>query len=227
MRHTNDNEALTHLGMPERTIPVLIPCERGARDGFTALGEPSNTSVRRVGRKVLQEFLDETRRASVERKYGAVPRRDRERILYLLGLADAISRRDPRRLRAAVEGFVSDQEWLQPLWEQIARSPLQELQNELNSLIANARLVVWWADRERRMALGIYCDTASSALSALILSTIGQPGGLGVCRRPQCRKPFIRLRGTSKQDYCSYKCRVAAGMVRYRARKKRKARKRR
>jgi hypothetical protein len=224
---TNHNEALTTLSVPERAVPVLIACAPKGRDGFTTLRDlsASSLSVRRVPKDGLQAFLDDKRRALFENQYGAVPQRQRERLLYLLGLADAVSRRDVRAMRKAVETYVPDHEWLEPVWREIARSPLGELHSELNSGIRGTRFVVWWAERERRLAPGIYCKDVTSALFALALSTIGQPGGVGVCKR--CHKPFIRLRTGPKQDYCSYKCRVAAGMVRYRARKKRTARKRR
>lgn len=211
--------------MPERSMPVIVRCSPKGRDGFTLLSGPSSLSVRRVPREALKIFLEDKRRADFERQYGVVPEREREGLLYLLGLADAIRRRNRRSLRAAVEAFVPDQEWLSRVWEEIARSPLGELQKKLNSVLASTSFVVWWTEREGKLVPGIYCESASSALSTLALTVIGQPGGLGVCKRPQCRKPFLRLRSAPKQDYCSSSCRVAAGMVRYRVRKKRKARK--
>jgi hypothetical protein len=208
-------------------MPVLIACPSGGRDGFTDLKGPSSLSVRRVPSEALHAFLDPKRRVGFESRYGIVPKRERERLLYMLGLADAINQRDGQALRHAVESFVPDSGWLKPVWEEIARSPLGELRKELNSMISDTRFVVWWAEPERKLATGIYCGDISSALSALALSFIGQPGGLGACKRPQCHNLFIRLRSGRTQDYCGAACRVAAGMVRYRERKKRKAGRRR
>jgi hypothetical protein len=90
----------------------------------------------------------------------------------------------------------------------------------LNHGIREVHLVVWWAKHEKRYAPGLYCKDISTALHALTLSRIGEPGSLAVCER--CHSPFIRTRAA--KEYCSHRCRVAAGMERYRERQKRKRR---
>jgi len=229
MRSHNHNETITHLAMPERRIPVLMECPKSIRDGFTVLRDisPSSLNVRRVPENSLELFVDPKQRESFEQSYGAVTERDRQTLLYLLGLADAVTKRDDKALRQAVNRYVMDSEYQDIVWDEVRRSPLYELHSSLNRGIRRTRFVVWWADREKRLAPGLLAQDASGALSALALSSIGQPGGLGVCQRSQCRKPFIRARTAFRQKYCGYKCQTAAGMARLRARKKRKLRTRR
>jgi hypothetical protein len=208
--------------MPERSLPVLLECNLKQRDGFTALSDvsPASRSVRRVSQQALGVFLDTRRSSEFERRFGPIPERQRKHLIYLLGLADAVNRRDARSLLRVVREYVANVEEQSQVWREIRKSPLHELHKALNLGIRNARFVVWWAERERKLAPGLLCRDVSTALSVLVLSTVGQPGGLGVCQRSQCRKPFIRLRSAPKQRYCSYKCQAAAGMVRYRKRSK-------
>jgi predicted RNA-binding Zn ribbon-like protein len=229
MRSHNHNEAITHLAMPERAIPVLLKCEATKRDGFTALHDvsPTSVSVCRIPKTALRSFLDPQERKLFETKYGTVPERERDWVLYVLGLADALARRDARAMRGVVRRYVRDSKYSDIAWDEVRKSPLYELHRNLNRGIQWTRFVVWWAERERRLAPGLMAQDAAGALAALVLSSIGQLGGLGICQRPQCQKPFIRVRGGSKQRYCSYRCQSAAGMARFRARGKRKLRRRR
>ncbi len=225
MRRANPNKTITSLAMPEAGLPVLVPCTRKKRDGFVFLGDEP-PSVRVLPRKALEIFIDRNTREEFEKEYGAVPEHTRRMSVYVLCLAEAISERSDESLYRLVKRSA---ELLDPnvhfrlLWEKIRRGPLNELGTTLNSGIYQSRFVVWWAERQRRFAAGLYCKDMATALRALVLSRIGEPGGLGVCQR--CGTPFPRSR--RKQAYCSYKCQAAAGMARYRARKKRKARKRR
>ena len=206
--------------MPERVIPVLLECEKSKRDGFAALSDvsPAGVSVRRIPGTALRSFLNPKDRKLVESKYGPVPERERQQLLYLLGLAEALSRRDARAMRDAVHRYASDPEYDAIFWARVRESPLYELQRLMNRGIRRTRFVVWWSERERRFATGLLAQDSAGALAALVLANVGQPGGLGVCER--CREPFIRVRRGSKQRYCSYRCQAAAGMARFRARVK-------
>jgi hypothetical protein len=224
MRSHNPNEAITNLSIPERSIPVLLECKPKQRDGFTSLSDvsPEGTSVRRVSSSALKMFLDERSKSEFEKRFGSIPSRECEGLVYVLGLADAINRRDARSLRRVVRDYVKDIDQQVSMWWEVRKSPLSELHNNLNRGIHRVRFVVWWAERERRLAPGLLCGDVATALFTLVLSKIGQPGGLGVCQRSQCRKPFIRLRSAPKQRFCSYTCQAAAGMARYRKRLKSK-----
>lgn len=229
MTRYNNNEAITHLAMPERTIPVLLVCDKSKRDGFAALSDlsPESVSVWRISEAALRSFVNPRDRKLFENKYGPVPERERQQLLYLLNLAEALSRHDAKAMRGVVRRYVSDPEYNDIVWDEVRKSPLYELQRVMNRGLRRTRFVVWWAERERRFVPGLMAQDAAGALGALLLSSIGQLGGLGVCQRPQCRKPFIRAAGGSKQRYCDSRCRAAAGMARFRSRRRRKVRKRR
>jgi hypothetical protein len=180
-----------------------------------------------VPANALRLFLDEDARRNFEKKFGAVPERDRRHILYLLGLADAIKKRDSRELKNVVVHYTQpiedfqDGPWITDyVWDEVRRSPLRQLGEALNSGIREVQLVVWWAKHEKKFAPGLYCKDISAALHALTLSRIGESNSLAVCGK--CHSPFIRTR--LAQVYCSSRCRVAAGMDRYRRRKKRSRR---
>src|SRR5271155_3329435 len=134
MRSHNHNETITHLAMPERRIPVLMECPKSIRDGFTVLRDisPSSLNVRRVPENSLELFVDPKQRESFEQSYGAVTERDRQTLLYLLGLADAVTKRDDKALRQAVNRYVMDSEYQDIVWDEVRRSPLYELHSSLN-----------------------------------------------------------------------------------------------
>lgn len=225
----NLNEAITNLAMPVAAIPVLLKCEAAERDGFAALSDesPNGVSVLRIPETALRSFVNPKDRKLFESRYGSVSDRERQRLLYLLGLAEALSRRDAKAMREVVHRYVSDPEYNDIVWDEVRRGPLYEVCSNLNRGIQRTRFVVWWAERERRLAPGLLAQDAVGALTALVLSNIGRPGGIGICQRPQCRNPFIRESGGSKQRYCDRNCQAAAGMARFREREQRKVRKRR
>jgi len=199
-----------------------MTCGAANRDGITALSEvsPSGLSVRVVPANALQSFVHPEKRGLFERTYGRVPEQERKRMLYILGLADGVMRRDARAMRAAVRRYMSDVEsdgiaWDLVAWDEVRKSPLYELHIHLNKGLKRLRFIVWWAERERRMVSGLLATDAAEALWALVLSKMGQPGGLGLCQRKNCGNVFIRMRST--QRFCGYKCQAAAGMTRLRA----------
>ncbi len=81
--------------------------------------------------------------------------------------------------------------------------------------MSKARFVIWWSAIAKKFVPGLYCPDIMTALYALVLSSAGTPGGVGVCEK--CQTPFIRSR--ADQIYCKPKCQAAAGMKRYRERK--------
>ena len=59
MTRYNNNEAITHLAMPERTIPVLLVCDKSERDDPAALSDlsPESVSVWRISEAALRSFV--------------------------------------------------------------------------------------------------------------------------------------------------------------------------
>jgi hypothetical protein len=87
--------------------------------------------------------------------------------------------------------------------------------------LRKTRFVIWWADLPKKLVPGLYCPDIVTALYASVLSTLGTPGGVGVCQRSECGAVFPRTR--AKQRFCSHKCQVAAAMRRHRINLKHKA----
>lgn len=96
------------------------------------------------------------------------------------------------------------------------RYPLGELCKELNRQLRSARLVLWWVNQEQRLAAGLYCPNAQTALFAVSFSQVAEPEGLAICMR--CGKPFERCR--TAQKYCSLRCANAGRKARERERRK-------
>ena len=78
----------------------------------------------------------------------------------------------------------------------------------------HVRFVLWRNDNAGCLSSGLLCPDARTAAFALLVGTVGQPSGLGICDR--CGNPFRALRG--EQRYCSSRCQTAAAMARYRSR---------
>ncbi len=125
-------------------------------------------------------------------------------------------------LKAGIPGMEISQQskaerlaWCKRMYEE----GQQFLCASMNRGLEQARFVIWWMELQGKLAPGLYCQDAASALFALASLRLGSPGGLGVCIR--CSSPFLTRRG--KQAYCSYRCQTQAAMARYRERKKRQA----
>ena len=193
MKRVNHHDAITHLAMPERSIPILVPSSNASGAGWIVWGdEPQH--VRVLPADLLRLFLDEDAKREFEKRFGVVSERERRHLLYLLGLADAIKKRDTRELRGVVKRYTEPivdadhQEDVDWLLADVLRSPLRQLGEALNYGISEVRLVVWWAKHEKRFAPGLYCANVSDALHALALSRIGAR------RRPERRRSSPKRR---------------------------------
>jgi hypothetical protein len=227
MKIDNHNEALTNVAMPERRIPVLVAGTSDIADGFVG-GEPWSVnrvpwSVRRVSPDALAALSDPAQRKRVEQQYGRIDEASRSQLLELLALAERLQAGDwtpikksvPPSSRAQQKGDVSRFEITGKF---SFETPVFALTKQFTKGLEKTQLVVWWAELPNKFAPGIYCENISTALFALALSAIGQPGGIGVCQH--CGEAFPRTR--ARQRYCSARCRVNAGMRRYRAKLERK-----
>ena len=101
----------------------------------------------------------------------------------------------------------------------VGKSAAYALSEAFTEGLSKTRFVVWWTEVGKKLAPGLYCPDILTALYASVLSTLGTPGGLGVCQR--CGEHFIRSR--AKQLYHDHKCQVAAAMKRHRTNLKLKA----
>jgi hypothetical protein len=285
----NANETITHLAMPERSIPVLVSCGAGSPDGVMPSADGSDSSatgVRRLSPSLVARLKTDEGRKEIEKAYGPIPKPEWAKLRDMLALVErinagdgapilSIDESDKEALLALMEKM-SPEGWLRPdkehggpegslrsatgnasltitpLGIRPAVSPEKRRAGTAKSLkraandgdgsksfrihvkvrppalvladaftrgLKKARPVVWWAQKEKKLAPGFYCADIMTALYALLLSGIGNPGGIAVCQR--CKAPFIRSK--SVQLYCGHPCQVAAGMKRYRMKLKRQA----
>lgn len=245
MRINNHNEAITHLAMPERQIPVLIDSSRQKADGFMpsiafaerGTGEPV-FPVRRF-RVFLDALNDSQGRSRFEQEFGPLDLGEWNGLLRLLDLlgrweagdrrleVDADSEEIARELEQACPGeFVIHVRGLPPGLRRRTRSfgmnASLAITAKFTAALSEARFVIWEDKLTGKFVPGLYCPNVQTALYASVLYGLGVPGGLAICLNQKCRQPFIRSRGKT-QSYCSHKCQVAAGMRRYRATLDRKA----
>jgi hypothetical protein len=236
MRSNNNNEAITHLlALTKSPIPILVLAVHKQRDGRSIF--PVAKLVRRRERKVFQgfdvriipskclaQFIDSRERDKFEKEFGQVSDSDRKELVYLIGLAAAISAGQGsskvdylERLRLAASSRAEgNREFELHLLSEAYETPGYAICKLLNRGIQNSRFIVWWVDRDQRLAPGLYCPDAVTALFALALAQVGETGALAVCSR--CSNQFLTRR--SSQVYCSSKCQTAAAMTRYRANQK-------
>jgi hypothetical protein len=94
MRRNNRNEAITHLAMPERQIPVLIDSSTEKAEGFvpsaTWSGKPL-TSVRRLLPSFVDGLQSPRRRKEIEKEHGAIDAEEWNRLRELLTLTDRLN----------------------------------------------------------------------------------------------------------------------------------------
>lgn len=218
MRSNNDNEAITHLAMPERQIPVLIDSSPENAEGFVPSSGTSDLSVTMV-RRLLPSFVDglrnPQRRKEIEREHGAIDAAEWNRLREMLALKDRLNADDwgpglflygeEQERRFVVRGSVKGAGFL--------------LLKAFTAGLSKTRFVVWWHKAAKKFVPGLYCPDIVTALYALAVWSSGTAGGWAICQK--CGNDYPRRR--AKQRYCSHKCQVAAAMQRYRANLERKA----
>jgi hypothetical protein len=94
MRSNNINEAITHLAMPERQIPVLIDSTPDKAEGFVpliAVGDKPVTSVRRLLPQFVQGLARSQRRLEIEKEHGTIDSSEWNRLREMLGLIDRLN----------------------------------------------------------------------------------------------------------------------------------------
>ena len=97
MRSHNHHEAITHLAMPERQIPVLIDSALEKSEGFvpsTAWSDKPVTSVRRLLPQFVQGLASPQQRREIEKEHGAISAKEWDRLRELLGLRDRLNNGD-------------------------------------------------------------------------------------------------------------------------------------
>jgi hypothetical protein len=220
VKRDNDNKAIT-------TLPVLLLTRSDSGDGWVTAPDPNPVlvhgeklrvlkrhPVRIVPEDALQQFASPKTRPKFEAEFGRIPEEFSRQLLSMLGIAGA-ARKNALSQVAMLAARAAPKGKLAASWARLSAvvSPWDRVAATLNTGLFGIMPVIWKKESQLRPAL--LCLTAQRALFAHALFRVG---GVGACRR--CGNPFFASR--DKQSYCSYRCRVAEAMKRYRKRQGRK-----
>lgn len=213
MRSNNHNEAITHMAMPEREIPVLIDSEPGKHEGFVpsiVWSDKPMTAVRRVPPQLVEKALADPQQRELNE---------------LLALLERVNAGDHSPIIESSNHQVTHQRIGKKATDHIeftvtGKSLRFAITEAFTKGLSKVKFVIWWSTVANKFVPGLYCPDLATAIYASYLSKIGTRGGIGICQR--CRASFPRSR--KNQRYCSHKCQVAAAMRRYRQEPKKGAR---
>jgi hypothetical protein len=211
------------------TLPILAPSNWDRADGVASFLPGSGKPVRELS---SEDLNPNTKRGKATWKTLSI--RDRDRVIGLVALRDALEARDElaiekacARLKTArandlasvmrirslatvnLEGFG---EHRMPVLDLIKPQDMVSL--IVSKGLSKARLVLWW--NGDRFVPALYCQNIPAALYVKAMLKFLGGRGLAVC--PHCNEPFIQTR--SDMDYCSVAHREAHRVARFRAKKK-------
>jgi hypothetical protein len=213
-----------HLYETVTTIPVLIPCKPGEKEGEATflganpLGEPR--PVRAFGEADLAH-------KSKSHPLKSMTDPEREFITAIWALAQGIEKDDRlaisqardnlHKALARKENFKPDpqlpEEWALEL--SFARVGEEDekylLSSRLSDALDSVRLVLWWSGK--RLTPALYCPEPKSALYTYVLTRVSAGEKFGIC--PFCGVLFLKQR--RDQVYCTLKHREAHRVARWRA----------
>lgn len=224
MQNTQGEHLGSLVALTQNRIPVLLRATGGKRDGrihvlYYGIRSPdpcpevhmyAGADVRVVPMSALGAFVKQKETANFEKEYGAVHDSWRAKFFYLLQLAVA-PREGSDRLEEVVRKGLANAY----LEQRALADPIKELGRELNTGVKDIVFSIWWSDRSKRFSPGLFCPDSRSALYALALTHIGEPGGIACCLH--CNTPFIKSR--RHQSHCSSGCQTASASARHRNRK--------
>src|ERR1039458_245802 len=97
MRTHNHNEALTHLAMPERQIPVLIESRPEEAQGFvpsSIWSDKPMTSVKCLLPSLVEGLSNRSKQRELEKEYGVIDKAQWDQIREMLALKDRLNAGD-------------------------------------------------------------------------------------------------------------------------------------
>jgi hypothetical protein len=97
MRSNNRNEAITHLAMPQRQIPVLVDATPERAEGFVpsaAWSEEPVTGVRRLLPSFVEGLQSPRRKREIEKEHGNIDATEWNRLREMLALKDRLNAGD-------------------------------------------------------------------------------------------------------------------------------------
>lgn len=213
---------------------MLLPATKDSGDGWVAAPEPVQLEgqrvplfkrhrVRVVPAEALIQFANPETRATFEAAFGRVEADFRLQLLSMLGIVNAIEEDDTTMAAEMAARAAASQGEVAVAWARAETlfSPWDKAAATLNTGLFGIMPVLW--QKGSQLTPALLCRTPAQALFAHALYKVTGKHGLGVCRR--CGNPFFASR--NRQSFCSYKCRTAEAMKRYRANLKLKESKKR
>lgn len=234
MRRANTNEAITRL-------PILLAARSEAEgEGWVSGPELAQVlsgagmvtkryPVRVVPKDALGQFADRRTRPGFESVFGRVPQDLAAKLLALLAIANAAKEGNATEVarlawRSEISKGISTP---YAATASAVREPWDRVGATLNEgLIDKGTTPVLWQKesyKQRQYMPALLCVDAAHALFAHALFLIAGKRGVGICSR--CGSVFFVSR--KQQAFCSYRCRTAEAMKRYRANLKQKGSERR
>lgn len=197
-------------------VPVLFPCDSDERDGWVdyeipvkaltpADWDPSTSSGKKtIGRLSREEWELVTGVGKLRIGFRHLNPRFREEACNLLRFltehqTEAEANENRRLTRLVAESPESCGDMLAPT---------------ISRHIESVRLVVWWAEKDRRIVPALFSRTIATAI--LTQAILGF-GGSNIRICPNCSHMFLTRR--LDQQYCTDRCRDTARMRRYRTSK--------
>ena len=222
VRSINHNEAITKL-------PVLLIADpKVGLDGWVTGPEEAYPQgegltvikrhpVRVLPETALDQFANPKTRAAFESVFGRVPQDTSRQLLSMLGVCGAAAKNDLQQVAilAGQAAAATGKGWPlvsagPSLWDGVAAALNAGLSGGSSS---RPPTPVLWQKKESQLLPALLCFDAAQALFAHALFRISGKRGLLACRR--CGNPFFASR--HQQSFCSYRCRTAEAMKRYRA----------
>ncbi|GEM_PF-3112918 len=220
MSSVTDNKASTKLkiALPGQMLPVLIawPTERKDRSGAYMLG-----GLRQLDPRDLDLYV--TNKKAFEARYGPTDADSRE-LLFVIQMADALAARNLPKLKNVMNRFLGADEAKKKLHlpeSDRLRPPVrffEDLSTRFNFRASNAAPLVYWSDKEQRLAFGLFCRDISTALFLLAIEKVGV-SSMGHCKG--CHGVLIADRANKK--FCNSNCRSRYFMRQLRERQKKSA----
>lgn len=221
MSNVTNNKPSTNLIALLNPMPVLISWTgKKARSGAGWMGD-----LRQLDPHDLDLYIAKPHKfEALYGRTGAEETADRKELFFVIQLADALAAKSLRKVRQALNGWIgpdeTDKEMHWPPGSNKPKPPVlffKSLMFRLNVRIVNggATPTVYWSDKDRRLALGLFCRDMSAALFLLAIKKIGV-SSMGHCKG--CQGVLIADR--ANKVFCDSKCRSRYFMRQLRDRQK-------
>src|SRR5215208_5251689 len=148
------------------TIPALVAGSEKNHDGV--LYYPKRY-VRKVKDEELKDFFGKKGRVFIEKKYGSVDVEQRHRLIFLLRLGRALTKKDAKAINKAIEAYldssisIDSYEAAKEYYSQeeswagaIERQPRETVTSLMKEWLGKTHLVTWWPKNDNRIHMGFF-----------------------------------------------------------------------